>query len=451
MSRILTLPHEFIPRDYQTDLFRAIDNGFNRAISIYHRRAGKDKTMFNLLIKKAFERVGVYYYLFPEFAQGKRVIWDGVDGSGFPFMDHIPAELIQSINGTEMKVKLVNNSIIQIIGTDKFNKVRGANPVGCVFSEFAFQNPKAWNIIRPILSENQGWAAFNSTPNGKNHFYDMFQMACKNPNWFAQMVTIDDSRDIDGKAIITPEMIEEERASGMSEEMIQQEYYCSWVANSQGFYYLQYVEEADREGRITNVPFNSNHPVETWWDIGAGKGTSNSGDNTAIWFTQVIDKVVHVIDYYQNTNKGLGHYAKILQGKNYVYRSHNFPHDMRNIEFGTGKTKYEQAEELFRGTRLDVVPKLGIEDGINAVRIMLPSCYFDRVKCREGLDCLRNYHRQYDEAKQEFKKAPVHDWSSDAADAFRYFAVGLTMPKSKKFKGGYITNRVKTKKNWMTA
>jgi hypothetical protein len=239
-------------------------------------------------------------------------------------------------------------------------------------------------------------------------------------------------------------MIEEERNSGMSEEMIQQEYYCSWVANSQGFYYLQYIEDAEKEGRICKVPLNTNHPVETWWDIGAS-------DNTAIWFTQTVDKVVHVIDYYQNTNKGLAHYAKYLQAKNYVYRSHNFPHDMRNIEFGTGKTKYEQAEELFKGTRLEVVPKISVEDGINASRIMLPNCYFDRVKCREGLDCLRNYHRQYDEAKQEFKKKPVHDWASDAADAFRYFSVGITMPKSNKFKGGYISNRLKTKKNWKTA
>ena len=452
MSNIITLPHEFQPRPYQLDLLKAVDSGYKRAIAIYHRRAGKDKTMFNLLIKKAFERVGVYYYLFPEFAQGKRVIWDGVDGSGFRFMDHIPDALIQNKNGTDMKVTLVNNSIIQIIGTDKFNKVRGANPVGCIFSEFAFQNPKGWSIIRPILAENNGWACFNSTPNGKNHFHDLYQMARNNPNWFTQMITIDDSRDNDGRVIITPEIIQEERDSGMSEEMIQQEYYCSWTANSQGFYYLSYIEDAAKDGRIGKVPFNPSVPVETWWDIGAGKNSSSSGDNTAIWFTQVINKAIHVIDFYQGSGRGLEHYAKVLQKKPYVYRSHNFPHDMRNIEFGSGKTKYEQAEELFKGTRLEVVQKLGLEDGINAVRVTLPLCHFDKAKCKDGLDALRNYHRAYDDAKQEFRKTPVHDWASDPADAFRYFAVGITMPKNKGFRNNLMsTKRRQIKKNWMTA
>lgn len=453
MSEVITLPYKFVPRPYQLDLFRAIDNGYTRAIIVYHRRAGKDKSLFNILIKKAFERVGVYYYLFPEFAQGKRVIWDGIDGSGFKFMDHIPEILIYRKNGTDMKVELTNGSVIQIIGTDKFNKVRGANPVGCVFSEFAFQNPKGWNIIRPILRENGGWAVFNSTPNGKNHFYDMYNMATRNSLWFTQFLTIDDSVDNSGKRIVTDSDVQEERDSGMSEEMIQQEFYCSWVANSHGFYYLVDLESAQEEGRIGKVPWVPSSPVSSWWDIGAGK--NSNGDNTAIWFTQTIDKTIHVIDFYQNTNKGLPHYAKVLQGKPYVYRDHNFPHDMANIEFGTGLTKYEQAEELFMGTRLNVVPKLGLADGINAVRSVLPMCYFDKIKCRDGLDALRNYHRRYNELKQEYDDKPVHDWASDPSDAFRYLATGLTMPKTRSFKGEYMKRnsiRVNTSKNnWMMA
>jgi len=447
MSDIITLPYQFRPRPYQLDLFKAIDNGYKRAIVVYHRRAGKDKALFNLLVKKAFERVGVYYYLFPEFAQGKRVIWDGIDGSGFKFMDHIPDKLVHRKNGTDMKVELANGSVIQIIGTDKFNKVRGANPVGCVFSEFAFQNPKGWNIIRPILRENGGWAAFNSTPNGKNHFYDMYNMAVTNPNWFSQFVTIDDSTNFDGSRIMTEEDIQEERDSGMSEEMIQQEFFCSWVANSQGFYYLSYLEQAQEEGRITNCPWSPSDTVETWWDIGAG-------DKTSIWFTQTMGKQVHVIDFLENTGKGLEFYAKELQKKNYVYRSHNFPHDIRHIEFGSGRTRIEVAEELFKGSRINILKKIGREDGINAARMIFPQVIFDKRKCIVGLDALRNYHREYDERKQEYKESPVHDWASDAADAFRYMAIGITMPHTRSFKSEFMKKAVRvnsTKNNWMMA
>ncbi|RKZ82883.1 MAG: hypothetical protein DRQ39_10170, partial [Gammaproteobacteria bacterium] len=221
---------------------------------------------------------------------------------------------------------------------------------------------------------------------------------------------------------------------------------CNWTSNSQGFYYLSYIEQAEKENRITNVPFDHSAPVETWWDIGVG-------DNTVIWFTQTMGKVVNVIDYYKNNNKGLGHYAKILQGKPYVYRSHNFPHDMANTEFGTGRTRYEMAEELFKGTRLNTIQKLSIEDGINAARIVLPSCYFDRSRCLDGLDALRNYHKQFDERLQEYKDKPVHDWSSDPADAFRYMAIGITLPKSRSFKNEFMKRTAKTMstRSWQTS
>lgn len=442
----ITIPYEFTPRPYQVDLFKAMDSGYKRAITVWHRRCGKDKSMFNLLIKKAFERKGVYYYFFPEFAQAKRVIWDGIDGSGFKFLDHIPDILIHRKNGTDMKIELVCGSIIQLIGTDKFDKVRGANPVGCVFSEFAFQNPKAWNIIRPILSENGGWAIFNSTPNGKNHFYDLFNMAESNDRWFTQFLTIKDTVKEDGTPVITEEAVQEEIDAGMSEEMVQQEFYCNWTANSQGFYYLSHIEDAEKDGRIGTVPFDTSAPVETWWDIGVG-------DSTVIWFTQTMGSTIHVIDYYKNKGRGLAHYAKILQGKKYVYRSHNFPHDMANTEFGTGRTRYEVAEELFKGTRLNIVQKVGLEDGINAVRIVLPSCHFDRSRCLDGLDALRNYHRQYDERLQEYKDKPVHDWASDPADAFRYLAVGITLPKSRSFKNEFMkkTARTMSTKSWKSS
>ena len=441
---IITIPYQFTPRTYQKELLSARDAGFNRLIAIYHRRAGKDKTLFNLIVKEALKRRGVYYYFFPEFAQGRRVIWDGIDGSGFKFLDHIPEPLIQTKNSTDMKIVLTNGSVIQIMGTDKFDKVRGSNPVGCVFSGFAFQNPKAWNLVRPILRENNGWAAFNSSTNGKNHFYDLYQMALTNPNWFVQNYSVLDTIDENGNRYVSDEAIEEERSTGMSEELIQQEYYNSWTANADGFYYLSILEEMDKKGQITKVPHDPAAPVETYWDIGCG-------DATSIWFVQTMGKHLHIIDYYSANNKGIDHYAKVLQAKNYVYKAHNFPHDIVNIEFGTGRTRYEVAEELFTGTRLDVVRKLSKEEGRNAVRMILPNCYFDKVNCASGLDGLRNYRKEWDEKNQVFKDSDVHDWARDPADALRYLAVGISLPKVRNFRNDFVnasSKRISTNRNW---
>lgn len=443
----ISIPYQFKPRHYQLDLLKALDSGYKRAIAVYHRRAGKDKTLLNLVVKKAMERVGIYYYFFPEFAQGRRVIWDGIDGSGMRFRDHIPQQLIKRESAQEMQIVLINGSIIQIIGTDKFDKIRGSNPVGCVFSEYAFQNPEAWNVVRPILAENGGWAVFNSTPAGRNHFNHLYEMALQNKEWFSQLITVEDSHDEDGNRFITDEMIESERIAGMSEEMIRQEFYCDFNVNVQGYYYLDYLVDAENEGRIGNFNYSPNLPVETWWDIGVG-------DSTAIWFTQKSGNSINVINYYQNNSVGLEHYARHLQSLKYVYECHHFPHDMDNVEFGTGRTRIEMAEELFRGTKLDVVEKLGLEDGVNAARIILPHCSFDSEKCEKGLNALYNYHREFDDKLKEYKNKPHHDWSSHAADAFRYLAVGMSLPKKKRLsmKDSYLKKykNVNTR-GWMVA
>lgn len=440
----LIIPHHFTPRTYQLDLMRAMDSGIKRAITVWHRRAGKDKTLFNIIIKKAFERVGVYYYFFPEFAQGRRVIWDGIDGQGFAFRDHIPKELVKQAHVTDMKIQLVNGSIIQIIGTDKYDKVRGSNPVGCVFSEFAYQNPAAWDVVRPILGENGGWAVFNSTPFGKNHFHDLYQKAQINPKWYTAFITVEDSLDEYGNRYVSEEVVEEDRLSGMSEEMIQQEYYCSFTANSQGFYYLDYLTQAEEDERIGNVPVYPEIPIDTWWDIGVG-------DSTSIWFTQAVGKEIHVIDYYENNSAGLEHYAKYLQSLGYVYGSHNFPHDMGVTEFGTGRSRIEVAEGLFKGQRLNIIPKIGLEDGINAARVILPRCSFDQERCEKGLKALYNYHREWDDKSQTYKDKPKHDWSSHAADSFRYLSVGFVTPKKRSYKDDLIRKRGRGQRRWQAA
>lgn len=444
MAEQISIPYKFVPRIYQQRLLAALDEGYKRAITVWHRRAGKDKTLFNIVIKKSFERIGTYYYFFPEFSQGRRVIWDGIDNDGFRFLDHIPKQLIKQAHKTDMKIELVNGSIIQIIGTDKFDKVRGSNPVGCVFSEFAFQNPAAWDVVRPILRLNNGWAVFNSTTFGKNHFYDLYEMAKSNENWFSDLVTVEDSLDENGVRYVPQEWIEEDRAEGYSDEMIQQEYYCDFTANAQGFYYLKLLEQVESEKRATSVPHYPELPVDTWWDIGVS-------DSTAIWFTQTVGKQVHVIDFYQDNSIGIEDYVKVLQAKPYNYGKNWFPHDMTHSEFGTGKTRLELAESLLGSQHVDFVPKMGKEDGIGAVRVLLPKCVFDAEKCKDGLNALRNYRRQWDNNKQEFKNTAVHDWASHPSDAFRYLAVGLTMPKEKSISQRRSRTKSIGAKGWMIA
>lgn len=225
------IPHKFNPRTYQLPLLQAMDSGIKRAFIVWHRRSGKDKACFNLLVKKSFERVGTYFYFLPEYSQAKKVIWDNIDNDGFRTIDHIPKEAIAKKNDSELKITLVNGSIIQLIGADTFDKSGvGTNPIGVVFSEFPITRPDIWGYVRPILLANGGWAVFNGTPRGQNHAYTMLEMAKESPEWFTQVLTVDDTK------IITPEQIEQERAEGMPQQLVDQEYYCKFIENATSFF-----------------------------------------------------------------------------------------------------------------------------------------------------------------------------------------------------------------------
>lgn len=216
----VTIPR-FIPRPYQLPFLRAMDNGAKRCVLVWHRRAGKEVVCFNWMIKQAWwHRVGTYVYFFPTSTLGRRILWDGANKEGKRFLDYIPREIIAgNLNANEMKIRLTNGSVIQVIGSDQIINV-GINPVGCVFSEYSLQDPKCWNFIRPILRENGGWAVFNFTPRGKNHAHDLYLMAKHNPEWFCQKLSIHDT------GVLTEADMELERKEGMSEHLIEQEYYC---------------------------------------------------------------------------------------------------------------------------------------------------------------------------------------------------------------------------------
>ena len=424
----ITIPYKYTPREYQLPLLDALDSGYKRAVAVWHRRAGKDLTVLNFMIKKMVEQVGVYYYFFPTYALGKKIIWDGIDKHGVSFLSHFPKEYIDGKpNASELKIKLKNGSIFQIIGTDKYDLIRGTNPIGCVFSEYSYQNPIVWDVIRPILRENKGWAVFVYTPQGHNHGYTLYEMARRNPKWFCQGLSINDTHLEDGSFVITPEDIEEERAEGMDEDLIQQEYYISFEGSLSGSYYGKWLTRAEKEGRIGNVPYEEGLKVHTAWDLGIG-------DATAIWFYQKHGMEIRLIDYYETSGEGLLHYAQVLQSKPYVYGEHYAPFDIEVRELGSGKSRLEVAREL--GINFRVVKAFPVEEGIDTVRRLFSRIWMDELKCRQGLNALKSYRKEYDEKKKEFKQRPYHDWSSHGADALKYLALSYFEEQ----KGNYDKN-----------
>ena len=410
-----TIKIPFKPRSYQIPLINFILNGGKRAFIVWHRRAGKDLALWNFVVRIATQEKGLYFYFLPTYTQGKKIIWDGITNDGFRFLDFCPKQIVRHLNGQEMKIELANGSIIQIIGTDNYDSIRGTNPRGCVFSEYAYQNPQAWEVVKPILRLNVGWAVFNTTPQGENHAYELYSMAENSDEWYTNLLTVDDT------GLLTKEDIDKERAEGMSEEMIQQEYYCSWSGSLVGSYYGQLMDMAKKEKRLTRVPYEPTLPVYTSWDLGMD-------DQTAIWFFQVLNlNEIRVIDYYENNGESLSHYAGVLFEKGYTYRDHLLPHDVEVRELSSGKSRRSTLESL-KIRPITVCPAVNPADRIQGTRNMLPKCYFDKDKCAGGVRALKGYRKEYDEKKKTYKPTPLHDWASHGADAFGQFAINF-VPK----------------------
>ncbi len=379
------------------------------------RRAGKDITAWNLAIRQCIKKRCIVFYIFPTYAQAKKVIWDSITNDGKSFHDFIPKELIKSKNSQEMKITFTNGSILQLIGSDNIDSIVGTNPYACIFSEYAIQDPRAYQFIRPILAANDGWALFISTPRGKNSFWELYQVALNSPDWFAYKLTLDDTRHIPYKEI------ERERADGlMSEDLIQQEYYCSFSLGVEGAYYTKYLDKMRLNNQIGCVPYEVGFKVHTAWDIGVR-------DSTSIIFFQTIGQTVRFIDCYENSKEGLEHYVKVLAQKDYIYGKHIAPHDINVKEFGSGMTRIEKAKQL--GIKFTVAPNLSIMDGIESVRSAFSKIWIDETKCEKLLKAINNYRQEYDSKKKTYKERPLHDWTSHMADALRYLCI--TLPKTR--------------------
>lgn len=430
----IVLPYKWKPRSYQMDAwkyFQGPEEG-KRGACVWHRRAGKDLFAINLIQTKLVERVGTYWHMLPTYKQGRNIVWNGFTRDGRAFLDHFSPDLVTNKNSTEMRVTFYNGANYQVVGTDDINSLVGTNPVGVVFSEYSLHDPAAWNYIRPILAENGGWALFIYTARGRNHGWTLLDLARGNPRWFSQILVAgnEGTKREDGTAVISDEIIAEERKSGMPEAMIQQEFFCSFDAPFVGAYYGDQMMRLDRDGHILdNVSYDPRLPLDTYWDIGVN-------DTTAIWFVQQLHNEYRIIDFYQTSGEGLPHFVKLMRGQvaeherfeQYIYRNHWAPWDIVVREFSSGKSRLETAKEL--GIRFRTVKKHEVEDGIENVRNILSRCWFDNSNCTRGIEALRQYRKEWDDKNKCFKSHPLHDWTSNPADAFRYFAMAQKVTRT---------------------
>ncbi len=396
---------QFIPYHDRTERFSKL---------VAHRRFGKTVGCINDKIRKALTNTRAfppphYSYVAPTFVQAKDVAWE--------YLKHYSAPIpgIRT-NESELWVEYPNKARVRLYGADNYERMRGLYNDGVTIDEPGQIDPRAWpEVIRPTLSDYKGWATFIGTPKGRNWFYYVDREEDRttlNTEFFRLTLKASET------GILDQEELDSARKM-LSAEQYEQEYECSFDAAVVGAYYgrLMAAAENDKPSRITGVPYEPSARVWTWWDLGIR-------DATAIWFAQVVGREIHLIDYYEMTGADLGHYVKELDAKPYIYAGHIVPHDAQAKELGTGKSRLEVLASL-RLKNITVAPMHRVEDGINAVRQILPRCWFDAKKCARAIDAMKLYRADYDDKLQALRPRPVHDWTSHAADAFRYGALAI--------------------------
>ena len=388
--------------------------GFHRrwqrfACIVTHRRAGKTVACIQDLQRGVVQCLKVrprFAYVSPFLRQSKAVAWDYLRAA------MAAARTVgATAHESELRVDYPGGGQVRLYGADNPDAMRGIYLDGIVLDEYADMDPRVWSeVIRPALADRQGWAVFIGTPKGRNAFFELWRRSQAEEGWFSMML----------KASDTGLIAESELALArrdLSEEQYAQEFQCSFDAAVVGSYYGKLMARAEADRRIAGVPCDPAAMVWTSWDLGIR-------DATAIWFAQVVGREIRIIDYYEASGVDLGHYVREINTRPYVYAGHIVPHDAQAKELGTGKSRLEVMESL--GLKhITLAPLHRVEDGINAVRMLLPRCWFDATKCARGLDALKLYRAEYDDRLQALRAQPVHDWTSHAADSFRYLALAL--------------------------
>jgi len=372
-------------------------------VAVAHRRAGKTVACINDLLDGTLRCTKPdprFAYIAPLYTQAKDVAWGYVKRYGLT----IPGA---KENESELRLDLPGGRRMRLYGADNYDRLRGGYLDGVILDEYADMDPRAWSeVIRPMLADRQGWALFIGTPKGKNAFWDVWDRAGTEPNWFRTMLKASET------GLLPQEELDDARRV-MTPEQYEQEFECSFDAAIIGAYYGKEMSAAAE--RITRVPHDPAVEVETWWDLGIG-------DSTAVWFVQRVNSEIRFIDYIEASGEGLPFYAKALRERPYLYSRHVLPHDVEVRELGTGKSRKEMLAGLGM-QNIVVAPKLPIDDGIQAVRMLLPRAWFDAEKCKQGIEALKQYRRDWDDKLKVFRSHPLHNWASHGADAARTGAV----------------------------
>ena len=390
-------------------------------MAVWHRRAGKDEICLHHAAVSMVSRVGNYWHCLPEYGQARKALWTAVNPhSGKRRIDEaFPEQLRENTNDHEMFIRMFNGSTWQLIGSDRYDATVGAGVAGITYSEWALSNPSAWGYHRPMVEENDGWAAFITTPRGRNHAYDMFKHAEATPNWFCQKLTAKDTGTLTSQQL--EEALKEYQAlygEDVGLAQFQQEYMCDWHAAILGAFYALEMALVRTEQRVLPIEAIPDAPVHRAWDLGMR-------DDTSIWWYQQVGSQLFILDHYAASGAGVEHYANQIANRRNLYGWQDgndyVPHDAKIKEWGSGRTRIETMQEL--GLHPLLVPNLHVDDGINAVRRTLPLCVFHPRTEEGGLSALEQYRREWDDEKKAFRTNAVHDWTSHPADAFRYLAL----------------------------
>jgi len=412
---------------------RSVFNDFHKrqqrwAIVVAHRRCGKTVACINDLIVRASlegKKDGRYAYVAPYYSQAKNIAWD--------YLVRFAEPVLAKANQSELWVELINGSRIRLFGADNPDALRGLYLDGIVLDEYADMRPRIWGeIIRPLLADRLGWAVFIGTPKGHNAFWDLYNNASKDDRWYVKTLRASQTG-------LLPNDELEDAAKSMSEDQYLQEFECDFESAIVGAYYGKEMRQLTDQNRITTVTYDPMFKVHTAWDLGYS-------DDTAIWFFQVIHGEIRLLDYHYSNGQPVSFYAGIVQSREiergYDYGYHYLPHDARAKTLASNRSVIEQLGDKLPIKALRIVPNLGLQDGIQASRLALTRAWFDH-KCEDGIECLRQYQREYDEDKKLFRDKPRHDWTSHGADAFRYLSIVWKdevkiLTKNEPIKGVYV-------------
>jgi hypothetical protein len=379
------------------------------AVIVAHRRCGKTVACINDLIVKALienKPHAQYAYIAPYYSQAKSVAWR--------YLERFSEPVLAKSNQSELWVELINGARIRLFGADNPDSLRGNFLDGVVLDEMADMKPSLWGeIIRPLLADRLGWATFIGTPKGHNAFYDIYNEATKKPNWYTKVLRADQTN------LLAQSELDDAKAS-MSDNQYEQEFLCSFEAAILGAYYGQEMRRITDLERITTVDYDPMFPCHTAWDLGFN-------DSTSIWWFQVVYGEIRVLDHHSSNGQPISFYIGLLAQKEdefgYKYGYHYLPHDARAKTLASGgKSIIEQIAAKIDIKHLKIVPNLSLQDGIQATRLALTRAWFDN-RCEEGIECLRQYQREWDDDKKVFRDRPKHDWTSHSADAFRYLSI----------------------------